>query len=79
MRAELESLRRRHTSALELMGERDEEVNISEVLFSSKFSAWAIKDNHIFPFIRFHNRRVQIVFRGFHVIHCLSCIDPNAM
>lgn len=26
MRAELESLRRRHTSALELMGERDEEV-----------------------------------------------------
>jgi hypothetical protein len=26
MKAELESLRRRHTSALELMGERDEEV-----------------------------------------------------
>lgn len=26
LRAELDSLRRRHTSALELMGERDEEV-----------------------------------------------------
>jgi len=33
MRAELESLRRRHTSALELMGERDEEVRVQ--MFSS--------------------------------------------
>jgi hypothetical protein len=34
MKAELESLRRRHTSALELMGERDEEVMsfLSEML-----------------------------------------------
>ena len=27
LKAELESLRRRHASALELMGERDEQVN----------------------------------------------------
>ena len=29
MRAELEALRRRHSAALELMGERDEEVHLS--------------------------------------------------
>lgn len=37
MRAELEALRRRHASALELMGERDEEVHICFHLHSFFF------------------------------------------
>lgn len=33
VRAELESLRRRHSAALELMGERDEEVSLLYLFF----------------------------------------------
>lgn len=35
IRAELDALRRRHTSALELMGERDEAVMLSLLQFSA--------------------------------------------
>ena len=36
IRAELDALRRRHSAALELMGERDEEVYIFVFLFALK-------------------------------------------
>jgi hypothetical protein len=43
IRAELEALRRRHSAALELMGERDEEVHIFSLVLLfrmvNKFSA----------------------------------------
>ena len=34
IRAELEALRRRHSAALELMGERDEELSLLFLLYS---------------------------------------------
>lgn len=40
VRAELEALRRRHSAALELMGERDEEVKIFLFTF---FNSWNVE------------------------------------
>lgn len=51
IRAELESLRRRHSAALELMGERDEEVHIffffgSSLRMVNKFLPWDVVERH---------------------------------
>jgi hypothetical protein len=52
IRAELEALRRRHSAALELMGERDEEVHMYSFFFGSllrmvnKFSPLDVVERH---------------------------------
>ena len=69
LRAELEALRRRHSAALELMGERDEEVFFS--LLTLKF-LWELCFRHHECLVGFHvSQRLAYLFPTRKVEH--SC------